>query len=100
MTDLEDIPLSEMLSRLYRAEINAGVSSFWDAGYRAWIGDDSNGIKAEQTFSVGKGPNDYATWDDLWQAVSVFLWEAAENLYPGWDTDRQSDETFDALVET
>lgn len=91
--DLEDIPLSELLERLYDAEINAGISSFWDGGYTAWIGDDANGRKAQATFSVGRGANDYATWSDLWQAVSVFLWESAENLYPNWDHHRCPDET-------
>lgn len=93
MRDLEDIPLSEVLERLYGAEINAGVSSFWDGGFRAWIGDESNGIKREMTFSVGKGANDYATWADLWQAVSLFLMESADDLYVSWDAERQSDET-------
>ena len=93
MADLEDIPLSEVLERLYKAEINAGISSFWDMGYRVWIGDESNGIKREASFSVGKAPNDLATWADLWQAVSLFLMENADDLYPSWDVERQSDET-------
>ena len=32
MRDLEDIPLNEVLERLYGAEINAGIASFWDNG--------------------------------------------------------------------
>lgn len=93
MRDLEDIPLNEVLERLYKAEINAGIASFWDMGYRAWIGDESNGIKREAWFSVGKGANDVPTWTDLWQSVSLFLMENADNLYPSWDVERQSDET-------
>lgn len=91
MTDLEDIPLHEILERLYNAEINCGIASFWDAGYRVWIGDDSNGIKAERTFSVGGGFSDYPTWSEMWQAVSVWLHETAE-VYPNWDMQRASDE--------
>ena len=90
--DLEDIPLNEVLERLYSAEINAVISSFWDAGYRVWIGDESNGIKREAQFSVGKGANDCATWADLWQSVSLFLMESADDFYPSWDVERQSDE--------
>lgn len=92
MADLEDLSLGEVLERLYKAEINAGISSFWDAGYRVWIGDESNGIKREAQFSVGKGASDLATWADLWQAVSLFLMETADDLYPSWDLERQSDE--------
>ena len=92
MRDFEDIPLNEVLERLYKAEINAGIASFWDAGYRAWIGDESNGIKRERCFSVGKGPNDCATWTDLWQEVSLWLMESADDLYISWDVERQSDE--------
>lgn len=91
MQDLEDIPLHEMLERLYDAEINCGLQSFWDAGYSVWIGDNSNGIKREASFSVGKGRGDYRTWIDLWQAVSVWLHENAEDLYPNWDVNRRSD---------
>jgi len=92
MRDLEDIPLNEVLERLYTAEINAGIASFWDAGYRVWIGDESNGIKRERTFSVGAAMTDCATWADLWQMVSLFLMESADDLYPSWDVERQSDE--------
>ena len=34
----------------YKSEINCGISSFWDAGFTAWIGDDMNGHKAERGF--------------------------------------------------
>ena len=92
MADLEDLSLGEVLERLYKAEINAGIASFWDAGYRVWIGDESNGIKREAQFSVGKGENDLPTWAVLWQAVSLFLMENADDLYPSWDVERQPDE--------
>lgn len=92
MADLEDLSLGEVFERLYRAEINAGIASFWDMGYRVWIGDESNGIKRDKYVSVGKGPNDCATWADLWQEVSLFLMESADDLYPGWDVERQPDE--------
>lgn len=32
---------------LYASEINCGIESFWDGGWRVWIGDYMNGIAAE-----------------------------------------------------
>ena len=46
MADLERI-----LQQLHDSEINAGVQTFYDAGMRAWIGDDLNGIQAETVFN-------------------------------------------------
>jgi hypothetical protein len=37
---------------LYENEINCGVSSFWDSGISAWIGDASNGQKETHYFEV------------------------------------------------
>lgn len=36
-----------VLELLYRNEINCGLSSFWDAGWEAWLGDKDNGIRAK-----------------------------------------------------
>lgn len=65
--------VTKLLGKMYNAEINAGISSFWDGGFRAVVGDEMNGAKVERTFSVGKGPNDLPSWDDLWRAVSLFF---------------------------
>lgn len=48
------IYLQDALALLYQAEINAGVSSFWDAGFHAWVGDKLNGFKAEADFDVSQ----------------------------------------------
>ena len=39
--------LSAVLAALYASEINAGLSSFWDAGFTVWLGDHMNGREAE-----------------------------------------------------
>ena len=36
-------PLSDVLAALYASEINCGLESFWDGGFRVWIGDPLNG---------------------------------------------------------
>lgn len=75
---LEDEPLDAqlVLALLYEHEINCGVSSFWDEGYRAWIGDDRNGRLAEQDFhpnpKYGRPIDQIGNW----------LWEAAVSRYP------------------
>lgn len=42
--------LPEVLAGLYASEINCGLSSFWDAHWECWIGDEMNGLKAEESF--------------------------------------------------
>lgn len=42
--------LGDVLSGLYRSEINFLISSFWDNGIEARIGDEMNGFRAVQTF--------------------------------------------------
>lgn len=32
-----------ILQRLHDSEINAGIQSFWDRNWQAWLGDDLNG---------------------------------------------------------
>lgn len=75
---LEDKPLDAqlVLALLYEHEINCGVSSFWDQGYRAWIGDDLNGRSAEQDFH----PN--PKYGRPIEQIGNWLWEAAVSRYP------------------
>lgn len=56
---------------LYDAEINCGISSFWDGGFNVWIGDDSNGHRAETNFDKG----------ELWKAYDWLKANAAK-AYP------------------
>ena len=37
---------------LYRSEINCGVQSFWDGGFRVRLGDNINGTTAYADFDV------------------------------------------------
>jgi len=56
--------LLKVLGELYESEINAGMSSFWDNGFRVWIGDDMNGRVAERKFyrSRRTGPDTFKAW--------------------------------------
>jgi hypothetical protein len=45
MADLEQI-----LQQLHDSEINAGVQTFYDAGMRVWIGDQSNDDQSDDQF--------------------------------------------------
>ncbi len=38
-----------ILQQLHDSEINCGVKCFWDSCWTAWIGDDMNGMKSENT---------------------------------------------------
>ena len=40
---------TSILQQLHDSEINCGVKCFWDSCWTAWIGDDMNGIKSENT---------------------------------------------------
>ena len=40
--------LESVLAALYASEINCGIDSFWDGGWRAWVGDDTNGRLEER----------------------------------------------------
>lgn len=68
--------LPEMLAALYRAEINASLTSEWDAGFHVWISEVRGSGKAQAYFSVGEAPHDYPTWPVMWRAV--VRWLAAE----------------------
>ena len=47
-----------ILELLYASEINATVSTFYDNGFTAKLGDPLNGWRAEETFD---------TWDEVEQ---------------------------------
>lgn len=78
----EPLDAQLVLALLYEHEINCGVSSFWDEGYRAWIGDDLNGRTAEQDFhpnpKYGRPIDQIGNW----------LWEAAVSRYPELEKPR------------
>jgi hypothetical protein len=45
---IEQTPrLEEVLATLYESEVNCGLESFWDGGFRVWIGDEMNGHLAD-----------------------------------------------------
>lgn len=53
--------LGEVLRQLHSSEINAGIQSFYDSQWTAWLGDELNGRKAEEMFFDMK---DAVTWLD------------------------------------
>lgn len=65
--------LPEMLTALYRAEINAGIMSDWDAGFEVWVAEVKGSGKAHAHFSVGTGPNDWVSWPAMWRGVVHWL---------------------------
>lgn len=46
------LTLESVIRRAYASEINVGLQSFWDAGFHVWIGDDVNGLQAQDNFAV------------------------------------------------
>ena len=62
--------LEAVLMWLYRNEINASVSSFWDSGFSVMLGDDRNGYV------------DQASFYDLAEAACWLRRKAFEH-YPG-----------------
>lgn len=68
---IRDCSLETVLGALYSQEINCGLSSFWDGGWRVWIGDEMNGHRAEADFGRG----------DL-HLIAEWLATNAERLYP------------------
>lgn len=68
---ITQVSLQDALAQLYAAEINCGVSCFWDGGWDAWIGDQMNGYKSMSSFERA----------DLASVGSWLLSEAAR-LYP------------------
>lgn len=75
---IDDEPLDAqlVLALLYEHEINCGITSYWDEGYRAWIGDDLNGRQVEAEFhpnpQYGRPIAEIGNW----------LWQSAVTLYP------------------
>ena len=69
---ISPMKLITVMQHLYRSGINCGMKSFYDAGFKVWLGDEANGIKAEQEFSV----------DELDRAAGAWLDEAARKHYP------------------
>ncbi len=74
--DNEPLDAQLVLALLYEHEINCGITSYWDEGYRAWIGDDLNGRQVEAEFhpnpAYGRPITDIGNW----------LWQSAVTLYP------------------
>ena len=76
MADLERI-----LQQLHDSEINAGVQTFFDAGMRVWIGDESNGIQSETTINRTGSFAAPRKWPEGVTAAN-WLHEPALRLYP------------------
>jgi hypothetical protein len=41
-----------IMQRLYDSEINVVVYSFYDSGFRVYLGDEMNGYRADTTFET------------------------------------------------
>jgi hypothetical protein len=66
--------LTTVLRRLYASEINAGLSSFWDGGWKVWIG------------GVSDDPSDSTLFDDFqFDQIALWLDEAARRNWPQSD---------------
>lgn len=68
---VRDCSLETVMGALYRNEINCGLSSFWDGGWRVWIGDEMNGYKAEADFT-----------NEQFLDIPAWLADNAQRLYP------------------
>ena len=65
------LDLDETIAALYARRINCGCQTMWDGGMTVWLGDETNGRKAETTL-----PPQSLGSEGLW------LFEAARRLYP------------------
>lgn len=67
--------LVEVMEALYASEINCGVSSFWDGGFKVWLGDSMN------------GETDYSSFNstELDTLAAGFLHNMAIKRYPQSD---------------
>ena len=63
------------------SEINAGVQTFYDAGMKVWIADQSNGIQSETTINRTANFAAPRKWPEGVTAAS-WLHEVALRLYP------------------
>ncbi len=68
--------LERVIKSLHESEINAGLQSFCFCGFRAWIGDELNGITAS-----GAVEEDDPGWHSF-SAVALWLHQTAPRLYP------------------
>lgn len=64
-------PLAHVLQTLYIHEINCGMQSFFDGGWKVWIGDEMNGIRLEESFER-----------DDFNDIPAWLLKTAQELYP------------------
>ncbi len=78
---MSDLELERILQQLHDSEINAGVQTFFDAGMRVWIGDESNGIQSETTINRAGAFAAPRKWPEGVTAAS-WLHEVALRLYP------------------
>lgn len=68
--------LDRMIAALHDSDINVGMQSFCWCGFRVWIGDTLNGIKAEALVD---------SRDQAWMtdgSIAQWLHECAIRLYP------------------
>ncbi len=65
----ESYSVWDVMLCLYYSEINCGVSSFWDAGFTIWLGDESNGRDAQ-------------FFDENFSQLARWLHYEALRLYP------------------
>lgn len=70
--------LEATLRHLYKLEINCGMASFWDGGWDVWIGDDLNGIHAENNV-------------DTIAEVAPWLRRNAADVVRGWRRARRAE---------
>jgi hypothetical protein len=73
--------LEQVLQQLHDSEINAGVQTFYDAGMRVWIGEESNGIQSETTINRTGNFADPRKWPEGVTAAN-WLDDVALRLYP------------------
>jgi len=66
-----------VLQRLYDSEINFQISTFWDAGFDVYLGNNYGGFLAEENFR---------TFDE----ATAWLGEAAIKHYPNSKFARES----------
>jgi hypothetical protein len=61
--------MTKALQKLYNNEINASISTFWDGGFTAKLGEEMSGVTAEGTF-------------DTLECAEKFLLDEAKIRYP------------------
>ena len=68
--------LEKVLAKLYAAEINVEIESFFDSGWTAKVGDSINGYRAESHgfYSL----EELAAW--LWENATLCFPESAKEL--------------------